>query len=408
MLRRLVRHAGTHVPYYRDLFREIDLDVDRFRGRIDLHRIPLLDKTTIRLQADRMVSENAGSFDSQWHRTSGSTGSPLRFMLSGESRIVDAAATLRAYHWAGFLPGMKVFTIKEYMRNWESCVSMAGRSLNADSMKLSTDSARRICTQIDRLRPGFFHGYPFAIAMLSKLAEDQGLAIHAPHTIITFGESLPPAMRRRIRSAYGGATIFDFYSMTENAVLITDCRCGLKHVHEEYAFHEFVDNSGHGIDVGRGEIVGTSFFNRAMPLIRYRTRDFARLMPSDGIASCGRAFRSVSTIEGRKEDFIRTPEGVVINLFEGPMTAGRGISASQYVQDAADHIYVNVVPGADFEELSLAAVEVELRQRVGPRMRIDFHVVSELERRHGDSGKVPFLLSKIGNDLYSAADFEEA
>jgi phenylacetate-CoA ligase len=396
-LRRLIRHAGRHVPYYRELFGRIGLDPAAFRGRADLHRIPLLDKETVRTRGEELVADNAADFDPTWSRTSGSTGTPLRFALGAACRASDAAATLRSYLWAGFVPGMRVFTLKWYMSPWEYRYGMAGRALDADTMKLSPDSARRLWGEVNRLRPSVFHGYPFAMIMLAKLARDAGIAHHCPKVIITIAESLPPGLRRQLSAAYGGARVFDFYSMTEDAVLITECRHGSMHVLDDYACHEFVDEQGRPVASGRGEIVGTGYYNYAMPLIRYRTRDFALLPGQQRPCACGRPFRTVESIEGRKEDFVQTPDGKLLNLFEEPLNEARGIMAGQFVQDEPDHLYVNILPGPDFVPESLRDVERELRRRVGEAMRIDFRVVAELERRPGESGKVPFLISRIGN-----------
>lgn len=406
-LRRLIQHAGQHVPYYRELFRAIGFDPATFHGREDLARLPLLDKETVRSRWKDMIADNAEAFCPTGFQTSGSTGTPLRFLLSAACRINDAAATLRGYQWAGFLPGMKVFTLRSVMHDWEFSYNMMGRSLNASAVKLSRESAPRYWREINRLKPSFFHGHPFPLIMLAQLAQESGLSYHRPKTIISVGESLPMSLRRRLADSYGGARIFDFYSMMENAVLIAECPHGTKHVNDDYACHEFVDERGNRVASGTGELVGTSYYNYAMPLIRYRTRDYARLPTRPTACPCGRSFRAVQFIEGRKEDYIQTPEGRFINLFEEPMNAGQGIAASQYVQDALDHMYVNILPAADFDPSSLGEVERELRLRVGQTIRIEFKVVDQMERRSGESGKIPFLISKIGNTTYTVGDFTE-
>jgi phenylacetate-CoA ligase len=404
-LRRLVRHAAAHVPYYRELFRRIGLKPQDFRGRADLARIPLLDKETVRARADELVADNAARFHPELKLTSGSTGTPLRFMVSAESKIVDAAAALRAYAWAGYVPGMKVFTMKSYMRDWVSCRSMGGRSLDANTDKLTRETGLALWREINRMRPAFFHGYPFFLVMLARIAQEAGIEGHRPRTIISTGESLPVSVRRSLSEAYGGAKIFDYYSMHENAVMVTECRHGTKHIINDYAYHEFVDPAGQLVESGHGEIVGTSYYNYAMPLLRYRTRDFARLPSVPTPCSCGRPFPSVDVIEGRKEDFIVTPDGRILQLIEDPMNEGRGIAASQFIQDASDHLTVNILPSPDFDPECLAAVLKELRRRIGPTMRVDFRLVDELERRPGDSGKIPFLISRIGHTFYAPQDF---
>ena len=51
-----------------------------------------------------------------------------------------------------------------------------------------------------------------------------------------------------------------------------------------------------------GEIVLTTLRREAMPLIRYRTRDLARVLP--GPCSCGRTHRRLSRIKGRTDDML--------------------------------------------------------------------------------------------------------
>jgi phenylacetate-CoA ligase len=404
-LRRLVRHAAAHVPYYRELFRRIGLDPQAFRGRADLARIPPLDKETVRARADEFVADDAPRFHPERKQTSGSTGTPMRFMVGAESKIASAAATLRAYAWAGYVPGMKVFTMKSYLRDWVYRRSMAGRSLDADTNQLTPETGLALWREINRMRPAFFHGYPFFLLMLARIAQQAGIEYHRPRTIISIAESLPVSVRRTLGEAYGGARIFDYYSMHENAVLITECRHGTKHVIDDYAYHEFVDPDGRVVESGRGEIVGTSYYNYAMPLIRYRTRDFARLPKAQATCPCGRSFPSVDVIEGRKEDFVVTPDGRILQLFEEPMNEGRGIAASQFIQDAADHLTVNILPSSDFDPECLPAVAKELHRRIGPTMSMDFRLVEELERRPGESGKIPFLISRVGHTFYTGEDF---
>jgi phenylacetate-CoA ligase len=401
MLQRLIRHAGHHVPYYRRLFRDIGFDCDTFESKEQLRDIPLLDKETLRTNPDDFVADNASSFQPNWARTGGSTGTPLTFMLSAESRANDAASILRAYNWAGFFPGQTVFTMKDYFAGWTLSTGMFGRSLDFDTNRLCKETGIEAWKRINVLKPRFFHGYPFSLLMLGIIAKEEGISYHIPKTIICIGESLSEELRQKLAEVYPGARIFDLYSMSENAVLISECPLGSMHVHEDLAYHEFVDEAGQAVASGRAAIVGTGYFNLAMPLIRYQTRDYAWLDKEKVPCSCGRLFRTIARIEGRQEDYIQTPEGLRVNLLERAMYPGQGIAASQYIQDALDHLYVNIIPGPDFEPESLNAVREALKQRLGSSMHIDFHIVEHLERRSQNSGKTPFLISRIGKKIYA-------
>ncbi len=64
--------------------------------------------------------------------------------------------------------------------------------------------------------------------------------------------------------------------LTEIAAWGFECqaRSGLTHVHEDYCYPEVLDEDGRAVGPGgRGELVFTSLYRKAMPLLRYRTRD---------------------------------------------------------------------------------------------------------------------------------------
>ncbi len=402
MLRQLITHAAAEVPYYRALFARCGLRPENFRGRADMGKIPPLDKETLRTRLPEFVADNAAVYRPDWFQTSGSTGTPLRYMLDSGAKVNDMVAALRSYGWAGFRPGMKLLSIKDHLKQFAFHYSCGRRILTVDSNSIDPAAAQSLWSEINRLKPTVFRGYPFYLLMLYQYGSQAGLAMHRPEIIITTGESLSRTLRRRLQSCYR-AEIFDYYGMTENTAMITECEHHRYHVIEDYAWHEFIDPAGNPVSGGRAELLATGFYNYAMPLIRYRCNDFINLAPVSEVCGCGRHFRLVESIEGRKEDYITTPEGGRYNLIETPLNAGVGIMMAQYVQDAEDHIYVNIVPGPDFQKESLVRVEEKLRCLVGNSLKIDFKIVEKLEQRAGVAGKVPFIFSRIGRSLYDSA-----
>ena len=94
---RLLTHAEVHVPYYRKLFSKIGFEVEDVRSLTDLARLPLLDKSKIRVNTDALKSENAQSL--QRFNTGGSSGEPLIFYIGNERVTHDVAAKWRATRW---------------------------------------------------------------------------------------------------------------------------------------------------------------------------------------------------------------------------------------------------------------------------------------------------------------------
>ena len=398
-LKRLVAHAAEHVPYYRSLFREAGIDPVAFRGREDMHRIPLLDKDTLRTRKDEFVADNAARYGMNWDSTSGSTGTPLHFVVDDETKANKLAAVIRSYRWGGYIPWKKTFSVQSYRFGAPGTLYRNYRFVNLwrfDAKLLKRDTALKMVNMMNEIRPDMIIGYPFTILMISRFASENGIPLHPVGSIVTAGETLSESRRKALEEAYR-CEVFDFYSHHENVALVSECREHTKHIHEDFSYCEVLDGSGRESADGAGELVGTGLYNYAMPLIRYRTGDTVVLEPAKR-CGCGREFRAVREIVGRQNDYLETPDGRFLgNVLEHSVDNARGVALSQCVQDAVDHIYVNVISDGTFDEDSQREFEKGLRARLGNEIRIDFRVVTELERT--GSGKTPFILSKIGHSF---------
>ena len=122
-----------------------------------------------------------------------------------------------------------------------------------------------------------------------------------------------PATKEKIEQAFG-AKCYDLPGLTEIAAWGFSCTAhsGLVHVHEDYCYPEVLELEtdqpiGPG---GRGELVFTSLYRKAMPLIRYRTRDVVKV--ADGACPCGRTLFSVEGgVLGRLDD-MKKIRGVIV------------------------------------------------------------------------------------------------
>jgi len=398
MLRRLIQHAGKHVPYYRDLFREIGLDPQLFRGREDMHKIPLLDKEIVRTRQKELIADNAEKFGIVWESTSGSTGTPLHLIVDRGARSNKLVALIRSYQWAGYTLGKKTFSLQSYyLKDADFEYNRLYRVLRFDSNRLKKESACGVIRVLQKLKPRFFMGFPFDLLMLSRFAAEEGLSIPAPDSMVTYGETLSAHKRASLESAYQ-CEVFNYYSQHECASMIAECERHSLHLIDDFAYHEIVDVEGQSIaKIGTGELVGTGFYNYAMPLIRYRTRDDVVIDKNNPTCACGRNFTVIKEIIGKQCDYIETPDGRLLGaVMSHSIDNGRGVIVSQCVQDALDHVYVNLVVDETYDEESQRALKRDLRKRLGEEMQIDFKIVPQLEKRPG--GKTPFILSKIGHE----------
>jgi len=121
-----------------------------------------------------------------------------------------------------------------------------------------------------------------------------------------------PATRARIEAAFG-AKAYDLPGLTEIAAWGFECdaRSGLTHVHEDYCYPEVLDEQDRPVGVGgRGELVFTSLYRKAMPLIRYRTRDVVQV--ADRRCPCGRTLVAFEGGVLARLDDMKKVRGIIV------------------------------------------------------------------------------------------------
>jgi phenylacetate-CoA ligase len=112
------------------------------------------------------------------------------------------------------------------------------------------------------------------------------------------------SMRRRIESD-SGIKAFDIYGLSEiigpGVAMECECQCG-PHIFEDYFYPEIIDPKTGAVlaDEEEGELVLTTLGKKAMPMIRYRTRDITALTSEQ--CECGRTLRRIKRISRRSDD----------------------------------------------------------------------------------------------------------
>ena len=235
-------------------------------------------------------------------------------------------------------------------------------------------------------------GYPSSIYILAILAEQEGLQINGLDVAHVSSEVLLDEWRGKIEKILG-IPVKDHYGMAEKVALFHCCSySNLFHENLEYAVVEILNQEG---DVG--EVVGTSLWNYAMPFIRYRTGDYAKIHRGNATCPCGRGLPlSVSKFEGRTDDIIVAPGNHYIPAvnFYTLLYKIPGIKMFKIIQHALAEVDVQVVTSEAFTEGSEVVLHEGLVQRLGPEVRFEINRVPEI-RRDDRTGKIRCVESKV-------------
>src|SRR4051812_47071319 len=164
-LKRFLTEVSANVPYYRMMFSELGFKVERIRSLSDLACLPLLDKPTIRSNAEAMKAENSQGGLTR-SNTGGSSGEPLVFYIGKERVSHDVAAKWRATRWWDVDIGDTEIVI------WGSPIEVGSqdriralrdpmlRTRLLPAFEMSVANLDRFIEDIGRVKPKMLFGYP--------------------------------------------------------------------------------------------------------------------------------------------------------------------------------------------------------------------------------------------------------
>lgn len=202
---------------------------------------------------------------------------------------------------------------------------------------------------LDELQPEVYLGDPVAFEALAALP-----LRHRPSALVSSAMTLWPGHRRALEARFG-CPVLDLYSLTEARLLAVDTGQGL-YVCAPDVFIEILhpDRDEPVPEGARGEIAVTGGCNPLLPLLRYRTGDFARLEHAHG-----RVW--LRDLEGRPPVALLDEAGALVNTIDVSRALAPFALAVVQVHQAADRALTLFVRG----EADGALLEAALRPLFG-------------------------------------------
>jgi phenylacetate-CoA ligase len=358
LIERLVRHAAAQTEFYRERLAPLFAGSDPASAPVDLSRwgeVPVLRRADavdhLQTMTARSVPPDSGN--AHHGESSGSTGRPLRHMRSARSVAMANALLERIYElFEVDLNGSLAHITLDKQR---ACMYPGGGSFkgwniqspNADLFVLDIRAtAEEQLEWLERVRPNHVMTYPETLREVVEAAAAQDSSLRF-QTFIATGEVLKPETRDLIATKFGCRTI-DVYGAREMGPIAFQCPDeGGYHVCAEALLFELLDEADRPAPAGAyGRIVVTSFYNYAMPFIRYDIGDYA--LAAAGPCACGRGLTKLDQIAGRTRNLFVMPDGSKKRL-QGALVQETSKYLSyrqvQFVQTAIDTIQINYVPG---------------------------------------------------------------
>ena len=399
-LREQVRHAAAHSPFYRRKLKAAGVKPALIRTMADLERLPFTTKDELKEnQAARPPWGDVLAVPLaevlRVHLTSATTGRPLAFLDTREDWhgfYHSYARSLYAYGVRKTDMVMAAFSYGPWIGYWSGFYAAQDLGCLVFPVGgLSTDQRMDALLNYPITVLGCTPSYAL---FLAEHAAKKGIDLAKDTKIrITWHTGEPgasiPATKARIEGAFG-ARAYDLPGLTEIAAWGFECdaRAGLTHVHEDYCYPEVLDEQDRPVGPGgRGELVFTSLYRKAMPLIRYRTRDIVQV--ADRRCPCGRTLIAFEGGVLARLDDMKKVRGIIVypRRIEELVRPHAAVDEFQIVfrrHAGLDEIVVRIDPSPSLslaERTALRArLEESLRTGLGLRATVEITEPGALPR----------------------------
>ena len=362
---------------------------------------PLLRKEAVRDRPEAFV--RAGSWGSNLFNahasTGGTTGVPLKLVRSPESVVAEQVYQDDALEEAGVDPvearlavlrGDDIKSPTDMTPPFWT-YAMGGRRLLLSSNHLSANTLADFASELRAFAPDVLWVYPTTLESLCLLLERAGWSLRIP-VVMSSSEMLAPDIWPLAQRLLG-CRLVDRYGQAERVACAHAFGEGAYRFVPGYAHVELIEDSSDGATTCY-EIVGTSLWNTAMPLVRYRTGDLIRLPSAFGareIQEVVSGRRTFDGVIGRINDVLIDASGT--QALTGINQIPRGVEhllRLQVVQEVPQRVVLRALPGPAFCDRDAQHLLRNARLKIPDSIDVHLELATDLQRT--ERGKTPFVV----------------
>jgi phenylacetate-CoA ligase len=308
-LKKALRQAGKS-PFYSQVFKKHRMAPEKIKTVEDIGKIPFTTKEDLRKEFPFGFLTVTREKVVRVHSSSGTTGRATAVFHTRKDLEGWANLVARCMYMAGVRRG----DVFQNMVGYGLFTGGLGFQYGAERLGVLTipsgsGNSKRQITLMRDFETTVIHIIPSYALHLWKVFEEMGLDPKKDTRLriaLVGAEPHSEATRQRIEQMYG-IEVFNSYGLSEMNGPGVALECPQKrgmHFWEDDFLVEVIDPRTEKIlpDGEEGELVFTTLNREAMPLIRYRSKDLAMILPDP--CPCGRTHRRITRIKGRSDDMV--------------------------------------------------------------------------------------------------------
>ncbi len=363
---------------------------------------PLLEKENLRDGQDAFITGN------RWLSapavTGGTTGIPLSLVRTLRGVVFEQACQDRLIEQLGSYPRGRIAILRgdnikdpSDLKPPHWIKTNGGRCLVFSSNVLNHETVADYARALREFAPELLCAYPTSLECLCRLLREHGEQVEIP-SVLTSSEVLK-------REAWNLATetldcdLADYYGQAERVAFAYALKPREYFFLPSYGRVELrpftsdqIADAGHG---GLYEIIGTTFWNDLMPLVRYRTGDLVRLPDHWGareIEEVTLGLRPFSGVLGREQEILVCPKGVRLTGIDHIPRDVSHILRIQVIQESLSDVRILVLPAPGYNDRDAAQLLQNARAKVPDSMQLRIETAQWLERT--PRGKTPLVIHR--------------
>ena len=359
---------------------------------------PLLTKTMVRDAPEAFIRKGFPRIPAA---TGGTTGTPLLLMRSAscaaaEQTFLDRLLGPGGPSWGSariaVLRGDYVKPAAD-QRPPFALRTHFGRRLLLSAVHLVPENFAWYVEALQRFRPRILLAYPNQAINLLRLLDRTGDKIPVG-AIVTSSEQLANESRLALENRLG-APVYDFYGQSERVCFASSSGAETYWFNPAYGRVEFAAADWYDAGPGRRavSIVGTTYWNDAMPLVRYDTGDFAIVPDTAGPAELEEitlGLRPFFGISGRSDEFVLTPDGLRVTALNQVGREVENILRIQFIQETSGLVIAQALVRPGFDDTHRQKLLSSLSTKIPPSLQFRLQIVDRLTMT--SSGKTPFII----------------
>jgi phenylacetate-CoA ligase len=379
----MLSHAAVHSPYYREQEWARRLSAG---SKIEFREIPITGRRLVREETERFFPTHVPPSEGrvQIRHTSGSTGQPMLIRKTKRHFQINLAENRRLMGGWDLARHRRIAEI-EFPDEDNPIGKLEQQVLKngAEQWKLATLDGAAAFDLFRRTSATLAVAFPSIMqAALQHLpASAQPLSLRL---ISTISEVVSDELRQLV-GQIPDCRLADGYGCVEAGLIAMQCPlCDAYHPADRHLVLELLGDDGRPVGPGQmGRVVVTPLFNRAMPLIRYETGDYAVAGDNGG---CPRSARAIQRVIGRESGLFKLPDGTKVAAMLPPdASLLMGVRQFKLFQTSFTDVELHYVPKADGMEIAEDAAQDVVDKYLSPRFRIRCRRVAEIPR--APSGK---------------------